>query len=172
MVLNTFLHAEAILNVNQPIKKLKISNAQLQSVIIEAFKTQNWIVISEHNRTIRAIYRESDYMAQVKIKYAPTFYTINYADSDHMRYEGTSIHPRYNELIKALQINIVRNLKSENFDTISLTKSSPEVVQPKEPAVSHESIRYKLENIKKLYEDSLITEDEYDLKRKALIEAY
>lgn len=111
------LFADPILNIDQPIRTLKVSSEQMKNAIVNAAQEQKWVVTSEGEGQMSATYHERDYMAKIAIKYAPTFYTINYADSERMRYKGTSIHPTYNKLIKALQVNIIRNLKAGNFGT-------------------------------------------------------
>ena len=119
------LNADTIINVDQPIRTLKISSAQLQSAISRAAQTQNWKVKKEREGELSATYHKSDYMAKISIRYAPTYYTINYSDSKRMRYTGTTIHPTYNRLIKALQKNIIKNLKSGNFETASSNSNAP-----------------------------------------------
>ncbi len=118
------LQADAILNIDQPIRSLKVSSEQMQNAIINAAKEQQWSVTVESEGQLSAVYTKSDYMAKIAIKYAPTFYTINYADSKRMRYDGKSIHPTYNKLIKALQANIIRNLKSGDFETVAGTAAT------------------------------------------------
>ncbi len=163
------LQADAILNIDQPIRNLKVNSEQMQNAIVNAAKEQQWVVTTQGEGQLNAIYTKSDYMAKIAIKYAPTFYTINYADSARMRYDGKSIHPTYNKLIKALQANIIRNLKSGDFD---MQPEVTAVTTSTLPVQQEDDIRTKLLNVKKLYDDGLITQDEYDAKRKALIEAY
>ncbi|MEN8147624.1 MAG: hypothetical protein ABFR02_08390 [Campylobacterota bacterium] len=163
------LYADAILNIDQPIRSLKVSNEQMKSAIVNAAQEQSWLVTPEGEGQMSATYRHSNYMARVAIKYAPTFYTINYADSERMRYRGRSIHPTYNSLIKALQANIIRNLKAGNFAAQTAASSTGTDAAPAE---QEEDVRTKLVKIKKLYEDGLITEKEYNEKRKVLIESY
>ena len=109
------LFAAAILNIDQPIRTLKISDYQLKSAIVRACKNQNWNVRDEGSGHLSATYYKSNYMAKITIRYAPSFYTLEYADSKRMRYDGRSIHPTYNKLIKALQANIIHNLKKGNY---------------------------------------------------------
>ncbi len=116
---------------------------------------------------MRATYHMSDYIAEVSIKYASTFYTINYADSKRMRYKRGSIHPTYNNLIKALQANIIRNLKPGNYtaqNSIAAPSTSTSSVQ--------DDARAKLLKLQKPHEDGLITKEEYEAKCKVLIESY
>lgn len=164
----TALTADAVLNIDQPVRTLKLSSDQMKNAIINAALEQQWRVTQESEGRLSATYRKSDYMAKIAITYAPTFYTINYADSTRMRYDGTSIHPTYNKLIKALQANIIRNLKTGDFET----DSDDTGVVDSGTDTEQEDIRTKLVKIKELYEAGLITEAEYDTKRKALIEAY
>ena len=164
------LYAEPILNIDQPIRTLKVTNAQMKSAIANAAKEQKWVVTPQGEGQMSATYHERDYMAKITIKYAPTFYTINYADSTRMRYKGTSIHPTYNKLIKALQANIIRNLKAGNFAAQATVAIPAAVIDT--PAKQEDDVRTKLVKIKKLFEEGLITQKEYDVKRKTLIEAY
>ena len=163
------LYAEAILNIDQPIRSLQVTNEQLKSAIVNAAQEQNWMVTPEGTGQMSATFRHSNYMARVAIKYAPTFYTINYAGSERMRYKGRSIHPTYNILIKALQANIIRNLKAGNFTAQAGTTSvGANAVAEKQ----EDDVRAKLLKIKKLHDEGLITKEEYDAKRKVLIESY
>lgn len=163
------LQADAILNIDQPIRNLTVSSTQVQNAIVSAAKEQQWVVSAEGDGQLSAVYTKSDYMAKIAIKYAPTFYTINYADSSRMRYDGKSIHPTYNKLIKALQRNIIRNLKSGDF---SMPTEAAPITTTTQTVKQEDDIRTKLLNVKKLYDDGLITQEEYDTKRKALIKAY
>lgn len=157
------LHADAILNINQPVRTLKLNSEQMKSAIINAAQELQWHVTPEDEGRLTARYEKSNYMAKITINYAPTFYTINYADSKRMRYDGKTIHPTYNRLIKALQENIVKTLKTGNYTM--QTGSAP-------GTVSEEDVRTKLLKIKKLHEDGLITTEEYDAKRKSILDSY
>jgi hypothetical protein len=166
LLLATAIHADSVLNIYQPIKTLKISNEQLRSAIINAAQTQHWQVTAESEGALSARYQKSDYMAKIAIKYAPTYYSINYADSRRMRYDGRTIHPTYNRLIKALQAGIVKNLKAGNFAAQAGSSAPASATGPED------ELRRKLLKIKALYEEGLITKDEYDAKRKSIIETY
>ena len=159
------LLAEPIINVEQPIKRWEMTSEQMKSIITLAAEKQGWVVTPLKENQLSASYHYSNYMAQISIHYTPDFYTIDYADSTRMRYKGNSIHPTYNRLIKALQANIVHNIKTGGF------KMKTVVLQDTN-STTKDTIRMKLTNIKKLYEEGLITEKEYDTKRKVLIESY
>ncbi len=160
------LYADAVLNIDQPVRNLKVSSDQMKNAIVSAAEEQRWIITTEGEGRMSATYHRSNYMAKISIRYAPTFYTINYADSKRLRYTGTSIHPTYNKLIKALQMNIIRNLKSGDFTE----KSDAEMVTT--PIDGEDDVRTKLIDLKQLYEEGLISQDEYDAKRKAIIDSY
>jgi len=161
----SILSADPILNIDQPLRTIKVTDAQMKDAITSAASAQNWVVISEGEGRLSATYHKRDYMAKINIRYATTFYTIDYADSVRMRYRGNTIHPTYNKLIQALQTNIVRNLKTvsanSNKNVTTVTQAAP-----------IEDVRSKLAKIKTLHEDGLITTDEYNAKRKALIDSY
>ena len=166
VLLATAIHADSVLNIYQPIKTLKISNEQMRSAIINAAQTQQWQVTAEGEGALSALYQKSDYTAKIAIKYAPTFYSINYADSTRMRYDGKTIHPTYNRLIKALQAGIIKNLKAGNFAPQAGSSA------PASETGAEDELRRKLVKIKALYEEGLITKDEYDTKRKSIIDTY
>lgn len=155
------LFADAVLNIYQPIRKTKVTHEQLKDAIVSAADELQWKIEPVGDGLV-ATYRVSDYMARVRISYAPSFYTIDYLESERLRYDGWSIHPTYNGLVTSLQKAIVRNLKS-------LQKSSADAA-PQAP--EEEAIRAKLLTLKQLYEEGLITEDEYSAKRKALLDAF
>ena len=113
---STVLEGAILLNIDQPIRTLKISDYQLKSAIIRAAQKQHWNIRDEKNNRLSATYYKSNYMAKINIRYAPSFYTIDYADSKRMRYDGRNIHPTYNRLIKALQATIIHNLKTGNYE--------------------------------------------------------
>lgn len=151
------LFADPILTIEQPIRQTKITNEQLKDAIISAATEQQWSIMPDGSDLI-ATYRESNYMAKIRISYSPTGYTIDYADSKKLRYNGNDIHPTYNRLIKALQANIVRNIKS--------------IQQPTADTGHEDDIRSRLRKLKELYEETLITQEEYDAKRKELLDSY
>lgn len=155
------LFAETLLTIDQPIRKTGISHGQLKDAIVDAATAQQWSIMPDGPALI-ATYRRSDYMARVRITYAPTGYRIYYADSKKLRYRGNDIHPTYNRLIKKLQAGIVRNIKSIQQHTgAAATQASGE-----------EDIRSRLRKLKELYEEALITKEEYDAKRKELLDSY
>ena len=169
-LVSTTLFADPILNIEQPIRTLKVTSEQMKGAIDKAATAQEWVVTPLGEGQLSATYRKRDYMAKIAIRYSPTFYTINYADSTRMRYTGTTIHPTYNKLIKALQLNIINNLKTGNFAT---QQAIPTQATTTTSVKSEETdIRTKLKNIKTLFVDGLITQEEYNAKRKALIESY
>ena len=166
---STTLSAESILNVNQPIQHTKISNEQLKQSIINAAQAQQWVITPIDENTLSATYKKSNYMAKINITYATTFYAINYVDSTRMRHKGNTIHPTYNKLIRALQANIVSNIKRANYAQVAIPAKQP---QEKEATPQEETIRSKLINLKQLFDDGLITQEEYASKRKSLLDSY
>ena len=170
MLVSITLFADPILNINQPVRNIKVTSTQMKEAIANAAQSQHWTLSEIGEGKISATYHKRDYMAKISIDYASNFYSINYADSVRMRYTGTSVHPTYNKLIKALQVNIILNLKTGNFTT---TEKAPVVAKAEvAPQKEEDDVRTKLTKIKQLHDDGLITEDEYNTKRKALIDSY
>ena len=172
IVLSPSLYAEPIINVNQPIKKLKLTSSNLEYSIMSAATSGDWTIDSYGDGVIVATYKKSRYMAKIIIKYKPTFYSIHYLDSKRMRYRDSDIHPTYNKLIKALQKNIVSNLKNGYYPKQDSSTATSKTLKNKKYNDEHQSIQMKLVTLKKLYDDSLITQGEYETKRKKLIDNY
>ena len=168
------LFAEPILNITQPIRNIKVTNTQMKEAIERAAQAQNWAVTPLKDGQLSASYHKSDYMAKINIDYSSNYYTITYSDSYRMRYRTTSIHPTYNKLIKALQANIVMNLKTGNFSSKAVEVEAKEMVSPvvKSDDKLKEDIVTKLKKLKQLNDGGLITDEEYALKRKSIIDAY
>ena len=168
---STNLYAEAVFNVNQPIKTLQLTKIQVLKAIKDAADTLDWQVKEKSSNTIIATYRGDIYLAKIKISYRSNGYSIKYFDSKRMHYEKGDIHPTYNILIQKLQNKIVYNLKS--IDTSKV--ESPNIVQQTVPMTSTkyaDTLRNKLNALKILLVDNVLTQDEYDLKRKQVIENY
>jgi len=122
---HTLLSADPILNIEQPIRTLKISSEQMKNAIKNAAEEKRWVVTEIREGQLSATYRERDYMAKITIDYTPTLYKITYADSVRMRHKGNSIHPTYNKLIKELQLNIIKTLKAGNFERHAAASAAP-----------------------------------------------
>ena len=166
--LSTTSLADTVLNIDQPIRKLNVSKEQVQQSILDSLDEQKWTVESDHDGRMIAKYTFSDYMAKVKITFASTYYTIDYYDSLRMRYKGSTIHPTYTKLIKALQSNIVRNIKRAHTST---PVEKVETVVEKQTS-KKKDLKSQLAELKALQEEGILTQAEYDAKRQQIISAY
>lgn len=160
-LLSAPLFSDTVLTIDQPIRQTDITDEQLKDAIVSAATKQQWRIMPDGSALI-ATYRKSNYMARVRITYSPTGYTIHYDDSEKLRYSGNDIHPTYNRLIKKLQAGIVRNIKSIQQRSESVASQ----------ASDEEDIRARLRKLKTLYEEALITKEEYDAKRKEILDSY
>jgi hypothetical protein len=57
---------------------------------------------------IRPTLRIRDHDAVVDILYDTRQFTIQYADSRNLNYDGQNIHPRFNDWVRELEVRIVR----------------------------------------------------------------
>ena len=167
----TLLQAETIFNVNQPIKRLKLSDNQVEEAIKNAAAELDWQVREESSNTLIATYRGDIYLAKIKISYQSSGYSIKYFDSTRMHYKEGDIHPTYNLLVEKLQNKIVQNLKTTTTtkDILNTPKQKITTLSSTEYA---QNLKHKLDALKILLVDNVITQEEYDLKRKQIIDAY
>lgn len=65
LFLGSSLYGEPIINVNQPIKKLKLTSTDLEHAIISAATAQKWTIDSYGNGSVVATFKKSRYMAKI-----------------------------------------------------------------------------------------------------------
>lgn len=84
--------------------------AQVRKAIVVAGAARNWAVKDVDEDTLLAIQRPAGkrFSAEVTIDYSPTTYSIIYKNSQGLRFDGESIHSRYNGWVTRLarQIDI------------------------------------------------------------------
>ena len=76
--------------------------------IADAGAMLGWEVRPESPGTMKAIktQRNGKHVVVLRIVYTATTYSISYAESINMNYDGRNIHPKYNKWVTELERNI------------------------------------------------------------------
>jgi hypothetical protein len=111
---------------------------QVSTAIMDAGKGLGWKMSQVSKEEIHGTYQMSKHSATVSIPFTTRSYSILYKASSNLKYDGTRIHKRYNELITSLDAAIRRELST-------VTKVSQPVKQ-EEPTMMRSLINW-LKNI-------------------------
>ena len=105
-----------ILNVsNAPVQTgsgQKLSLDAVGKVITSAGVTLGWQMKTVKPGTIVGTLNLRNHTAVVEVTYNTENYSINYKDSENLKYNGTNIHPNYNGWIRNLDSGIRAQLKT------------------------------------------------------------
>ena len=91
--------AVPVVNIEQAPIVTSASNASSEDIakaIITAGNSLGWIMKQNSSNEISGVLNLRDHMAKISIKYTSGFYSINYVDSQNLKYDGTNIHKNYN----------------------------------------------------------------------------
>ncbi len=102
---------QKIVNISQPVKKVKVSRSQMQNAIIDAANKSGWELSKVSDGHLIAQYNTSKHMAKADVEYSSNFYNIHYLESKNLQKSGNSIDENYNNWIKAFNKHIHANLK-------------------------------------------------------------
>lgn len=91
----------------------KLSLAQIEESIIKAASDRDWIVTRQAEGELFATYSPRSHMAKVKIGFDNTEFSIVYADSTNLNYDGSSIHYNYNRWVNNLRQDILREVSAK-----------------------------------------------------------
>lgn len=91
----------------------KLSLAQIEESIIKAASDRDWVVTRQAEGTLFATYSPRSHMAKVRIGFDKTEFSIVYADSTNLNYDGTSIHYNYNRWVNNLRQDILREVSAK-----------------------------------------------------------
>ncbi|WP_303903256.1 hypothetical protein [Thiohalomonas denitrificans] len=84
----------------------QLSAEQVKKAIFRAGGGLGWVMKDSGNNHLEGTLRLRKHMAQVDIRYSPKSYSIQYKDSQELRYDGEKIHQNYNGWIQRLQQRI------------------------------------------------------------------
>lgn len=85
---------------------------QVKSAILKAGAQRQWIMNDAGPGVIKARQQNRDHVAEVRINYSATGYTINYDSSFHLLASGGKIHKNYNRWVHNLDHDIQVSLAS------------------------------------------------------------
>ena len=86
---------------------------QIEESIIKAASDRDWIVTRQAEGELLATYSPRSHMAKVKIDFDNTEFSIVYADSTNLNYDGSSIHYNYNRWVNNLRQDILRAVSAK-----------------------------------------------------------
>jgi len=93
-----------------PLANSQLTYNTIEKAIFAAGANRNWIMQKRDGHTIRATQKSRSHIAVVDIKYTRTNFSINYASSQNLLYNGANIHRTYNHWIRNLESDIRKNL--------------------------------------------------------------
>lgn len=89
------------------------TQAQVKSAILNAGVQRDWIMNEAGPGVIKARQQSRDHVAEVRINYSASSYSINYENSQGLRAGGGKIHKNYNRWVrnldKDIQVNLTRS---------------------------------------------------------------
>ena len=90
------------------------TEAQVKKAIIKAGAQREWIMSEAGPRVIKARQQSRDHVAEIKITYSATSYSINYDSSLNLMASGGKIHRNYNRWVHNLDKDIQINLAADS----------------------------------------------------------
>ena len=90
------------------------TEAQVKKAIIKAGAQREWIMSDAGPGVIKARQQSRDHVAEIKITYSATSYSINYDSSLHLMASGGKIHRNYNRWVHNLDKDIQINLAADS----------------------------------------------------------
>lgn len=85
---------------------------QVKSAILKAGTQRKWIMNETAPGVIKARQQSRDHVAEVRINYSASSYSINYDSSQGLRAGGGKIHKNYNRWVRNLDKDIQVNLST------------------------------------------------------------
>ena len=113
-----------VYNAVSPSFERKISPSEMQQAVVNAAQRYGWEIKNKIPGAVEAEYRRRDFFAQIKISYSASSYSIDYVDSENLKYDGQKIHKAYNSWIKNLEKTLNENLETAKFSNTGSTPIS------------------------------------------------
>lgn len=88
------------------------TQTQVKDAILKAGQQRKWIMSEAAPGVINARQQSRDHIAEVRINYTATSYSITYANSQNLKASGGKIHKNYNRWIYNLDKDIQLNLSA------------------------------------------------------------
>ncbi len=90
------------------------TEAQVKKAIIKAGAQREWIMSDAGPGVIKARQQSRDHVAEIKITYSATSYSINYDSSLNLMASGGKSHRNYNRWVHNLDKDIQINLAADS----------------------------------------------------------
>lgn len=97
---------QPILNIEHTPVALNPQSTQVKQAIIEAGTDRGWVMMETIPGKIRGEYQARSHHAIIDVTYSEKTYSIEYADSDNLKYEDGKIHRNYNRWVKNLDVGM------------------------------------------------------------------
>ncbi|MDX1301317.1 hypothetical protein [Photobacterium sp.] len=101
---------QPLLNVENTPVVFNLQSSHVKQAIIEAGIGRGWVMRETTPGKIRGEYQARSHRAIIDITYNAKTYSIEYADSDNLKYEDGKIHRNYNRWINNLDVDIKKKL--------------------------------------------------------------
>ncbi len=151
---------------SRPDRQLRLD--EVEQAIIGAGSKLNWKMTREGEGRLTGTLDLRRHTALVNITFDLLQFSVTYRDSTNLRYENGQIHHNYNEWIRNLETEIKRSL-SETLDRVSTTAVPAQPINAAAGA-GNDDIKARLQRLEELRRDNLITEEEYQRKRAAILQ--
>lgn len=153
----------------------------VENAIYTSLNACGWVSKQEGKNSILASYTHNGHKAKIRIEYTTNVYFIKYVGSDDLNYSKDSngiesIHKVYNEWVESLAENIDNSLKSDSVTSLNsqgyneYKSAIPPNETYKAPKQLNLGISDQLRKLKDMKESKLITDTEYEQKRKELVD--
>lgn len=94
-----------------PIVGVPGGDRAVHDAILRAVADKGWTLAGDAPGVVKASIQKDTFMATVAIAYTGSEYSITYADSSNLKYDGTRIHKRYNLWVGNLRAQINAELQ-------------------------------------------------------------
>lgn len=89
-----------------------LDESKVRDVILQAGINRRWLMEEKKTGLILATHKRGSHLAVVEIKYTQSTYSIRYANSSNLLYNGSTIHRTYNNWVKNLELDIEMALQT------------------------------------------------------------
>ncbi|WP_213992865.1 hypothetical protein [Sodalis sp. dw_96] len=104
-----------VLNVSEPITAHHSAD-EVKAAILWAGIKHEWVMTPVAPGIIDGHLKQRDHMANIRITYSPTGYSINYVNSQNLMADKGQIHRNYNRWIQNLDHDIQLKLSSKQVN--------------------------------------------------------
>ncbi|MDY4326253.1 hypothetical protein SOV88_18435 [Pectobacterium brasiliense] len=103
-----------VANITKPIAA-QVTTDQVKIAILQAGLERKWVMTPVSPGVINGHLSQRDHVADIRITYSQTSYSINYVDSKNLKAKNGEIHNSYNRWISNLDRDIQLKLASQQI---------------------------------------------------------